>query len=195
MRRSPPALARLLLALCLWVSPGYGLQNALTETLALWPEEAQRLRVGLKLFPACLGALESLEKRLAPDGSLHVLVVYQGADDTARQVVLSLAKVGNIRGLTLVVQAISATALDADRDMFVSAVFVASVGVPGKRLQAWSEQHQALVFSPFDGDVEAGAVAGIDVTDRILPYINVDQTRRAGLRFKSFFLDVARQHD
>ena len=67
-----------------------------------------------------------------------------------------------------------------------------SVGVGAARLRAWSERFRTLVFSPFAGDVEAGAVAGIYVADRILPFINLRQAQRAGIRFKPFFLKVAR---
>ena len=77
----------------------------------------------------------------------------------------------------------------------MAGVFVASVAVGGARLQAWSERLQTLVFSPFAGDLEAGAVAGLYVADRVLPFINAPQARRAGLRFKPFFLKVARQYE
>jgi hypothetical protein len=43
--------------------------------------------------------------------------------------------------------------------------------------------------------VEEGAVAGIYVADRILPQVNLAQARRARLRFKSFFLEVARPYE
>ena len=162
---------------------------------ALWEEEQQRFRVGLKIFPACLGAVESLEDRLAPDGSLQVLVVYEGSDAAARQAATSLNGIGKVRGLTLNAKVLSAMALDEDREDAVSAIFIASVGLGSRQLRAWSERYRVLVFSPFDGEVEAGAVAGLYVADRILPYINMAQAQRVGIRFKPFFLQVARQHD
>ncbi len=74
-------------------------------------------------------------------------------------------------------------------------IFVASLDVGGKRLRLWSERHRTLVFSPFAGDVEAGAVAGIHVADRILPFVNLPQAHRAEVRFKPFFLDVAHRYE
>ncbi|WP_243651516.1 YfiR/HmsC family protein [Thiobaca trueperi] len=189
-------LARLL---CCLLSLTGGLVSlppaALAQTPTLWEEEQQRFRVGLKIFPACLGAVESLEDRLTSDGSLQVLVVYEGSDAAARQAVTSLNGIGRVRGLTLNAKALSVTALDEDREAEVSAIFVASVGLGSRHLRAWSERYQVLVFSPFDGEVEAGAVAGLYVADRILPYINLTQAQRARIRFKPFFLQVARQHD
>lgn len=185
--------------LCLSISLAGGLGSlpptALAQTPTLWEEEQQRFRVGLKVFPACLGAVENLDDRLASDGSLQVLVIYEGSDATARQAVTSLNGIGKVRGLTLNAKALSVTAIDEDREADVSAIFVASVGLGSRYLRAWSERYRALVFSPFDGEVEAGAVAGLYVADRILPYINLAQSQRAGIRFKPFFLQVARQYD
>lgn len=161
----------------------------------LWQEEAQRLQVGLKVFPAVLGALTALEGRRSSDGSLEVIVVHEGSDETARQAALDLRAIGQVRGLPLSVEVLEATALDKLRAAPLGGIFVASVGISARRLSAWSERLQTLVFSPFAGDVEAGAVAGIHVTDQILPFVNLKQARRAGVEFKPFLLQVARRHE
>ncbi|WP_295400096.1 hypothetical protein [uncultured Thiocystis sp.] len=181
------------LSLCLplWV----GMPVARAETPALWQEDAQRLRVGLTIFPACLGALESLDDALAPDGSLRVLVVYEGSDAPARQAVSSLETIDRIRGHPLRASILSASALDQGTGGRVAGIFVASVELTPKRLRTWSERDQVMVFSPFAGAVEAGAVAGIHVADRILPAINRIQAQRARIRFKPFFLKVAWQYE
>ncbi|AFL74440.1 hypothetical protein [Thiocystis violascens] len=190
-----PALARSLwlgLSLCLplWI----GMPVARAETSALWQEDAQRLRVGLKLFPACLGALESLDDVLAQNDSLRVLVVYEGSDAPARQAVSSLETIDRIRGHPLRASILSARELDQGSGGLAAGIFIASVGLDPRRLRTWSERYRILVFSPFAGAVEEGAVAGIYVADRILPHINIAQARRAHIRFKPFFLQVARQY-
>lgn len=190
--RSAPARVSLLallglLLLASWLGWAWG--------AALWEEDRQRLAVGLKLFPACLGALEGLEQRRAPDGRLGVAVVYRDSDQDAREAARVLNDIGQVRGLPLAVTLFSVTALDAYQGPPLSAVFVASLDLGSRRLRAWSERDHLLVFSPFDGDVEAGAVAGIRVTDRILPAVNLAQAARAGLRFKPFFLQVAHRYE
>jgi hypothetical protein len=50
------------------------------------------------------------------------------------------------------------------------------------------------VFSPFAGDVEAGVSSGLVVSDRILPYVNVEAMRLSGVQMKPFFLRVAEQY-
>jgi hypothetical protein len=186
-----PRWLGVLLCVFLWL----GIPAAQAETPVLWQEDAQRFRVGLKIFPACLGAVESLADALAPDGSLQVLVVYEGSDETARQALSSLETIDRIRGYPLRLRILSASALDEETETRAGGIFVASVGLNPKRLRIWSERGRVLVFSPFAGDVEAGAVAGLHVADRILPAVNTAQAQRARIRFKAFFLKVAWQHD
>ncbi len=185
----------LLLGLLLGLMPLIVLHSAPGEGQTLWREDEQRVRVGLKLFPACVGALESIEDWLTPQGSLLVLVVHAGSSASARPVMTSLKSVGRIRDYPLEVRLLSAVEFDGYSGMRPVGVFVAGVDLQPRRLRDWSERRQTLVFSPFAGAVEGGAVAGVHVADRVLPFVNPKQARRAGLRFKSFFLDVARLHD
>ena len=55
----------------------------------------------------------------------------------------------------------------------------------------FARSRNAMVFSPFEGDVERGAHGGISVRDRILPYINTSALQRDGIRLKAFFTKVA----
>lgn len=172
-----------------WLRPG------LAETPSLWQEEEQRLRVGLKIFPAVLGALEALESKRSADGSLLVLVVHQGPTQIGHEAALNLGGIGQVRGLPLSVKELTVNALDHHDTTPIAGIFVASPGLGADRLGAWSEHYRTLVFSPFAGEVEVGAVAGVYVTDRILPYINRPAAQRAGLHFRPFFLKVARQYE
>jgi hypothetical protein len=192
MARIPRGARRwLALAVCLCIV----LAAMHTRAQVLWQEEEQRLRVGLKIFPACLGALEDLEDKTAGQGTLEIRVVYLGSEAAARGAVSALEGVGRIRGIPLSVEAVSAQSLDAQDTGPLAGIFVAGVDVGGARLRFWSEHHRTLVFSPFIGDVELGAVAGIHVADRILPFVNLPQAARAKVRFKPFFLQVARRHE
>lgn len=161
----------------------------------LWHEEAQRLRVGLKIFAAVLGAVEPRTAEGEPRDALQILVVHAGARPAAEEAAASLGVIGQIRGRPLRIGVLDAQALDGYRGTPPDGIFVASMGLGGQRLRAWSEGLRTLVFSPFAGDVEAGAVAGIHVSDQILPALNLPQARRAGVRFKPFLLRVAHTHE
>ncbi|MBK1620905.1 hypothetical protein CKO42_21250 [Lamprobacter modestohalophilus] len=169
--------------LLLWLSSAWA--------LPLWQEELQRLRVGLNLFPAVLGAQEQLSAQRNADGVLEIVIVYRSTDKAAQQAVASLEALDQVQGHPLRVSVVPIEQLEPNREPPLAAIFVASSGLEPDLLRRLSERHQVLVFSPFEGDVSAGAVAGIHVADRILPSINLAQARRAGLSFKPFFLRVA----
>jgi hypothetical protein len=165
------------------------------DNSGLWNEQKARLRIGQKLFPACLAARTSLDARLTPDGKILVLVVYRDAPGDASETVDRLQAIASLRNHPLRVIALSAVDLDHYNGAQPAGVFITSIGIEPQRLRDWSERHQTLVFSPFEGDVEHGAVAGIAVTGQVLPLVNLTQARRAGLRFKPFFLDVAERYE
>jgi hypothetical protein len=158
----------------------------------LWPEEEQRLHVGQKLFAACLAADQDLGRKVTAEGDILVLVVHAGMPHLADQVTGDLRMVERVAGRRLRVQVIEASQVAGYRGPPVAGLFVATPGSGDGLLAVWGKRLGALVFSPFAGDVERGAVAGIYVSDRILPFVNLTQARNAGVRFKPFFLQVAK---
>ncbi|WP_242513354.1 YfiR family protein [Halochromatium salexigens] len=138
-----------------------------------------------------LGALEGLQQRQSADGQLLVVVAHQGSNDAVKQVVSTLEEINQVQGMPLDVKVLPLDDLQTYRGPALSGIFIASVEIEPESLRQLSVVHGVLVFSPFAGHVQAGAVAGIHVTDRILPAINLAQARRAGVRFKAFFLRVA----
>lgn len=183
----PAALALLLLLLGLSCSVLYGHD--------LWPEEEQRFNVGLKLFPAVLGGSRGLADKVRADGRLRIIVAHIDSPQTARRAARYLSDIKQINAIPLDVVTLSTAEMRGAEIDQVGGIFVSTPGVPANALMAWSKDRETLVFSPFQGDVEDGAVAGISVTDRILPYVNLKQARRAGIVFKPFFLRVAKTHD
>ncbi|KAA6183847.1 hypothetical protein F2Q65_14415 [Thiohalocapsa marina] len=181
-RRGLRALCCLLLVL-FWLSP--------VGALPLWQEEQQRLRVGLKLFPAVLDAQQELATKRRDDGMLEIAVVYRTSDQAARQAAAALEALDKVQDIPIAVSVLTVEQLQDNGARHIGAIFVASSGLEPELLRRLSEHHRVLVFSPFAGDVAAGAVAGIHVADRILPAINPAQAGRAGLNFKPFFLRVA----
>ncbi|NBC47605.1 MAG: hypothetical protein GVY22_06375 [Gammaproteobacteria bacterium] len=163
--------------------------------VSLWPEERQRLSVGLKLFPAVLGAQQGLEEKRRADGVLEVVVVYRGPDEAARQAAASLTELGAVQNMPLAVRTAAIAELEAPASPPFAAIFIATPGLEPHRLRELCARHQTLVFSPFAGDVAAGAVAGLHVSDRILPAVHLGHARRAGVQFKPFFLRIVHRVD
>jgi hypothetical protein len=50
----------------------------------------------------------------------------------------------------------------------------------------------ALLFSSFEGDVEEGAMVGLDVRSKIRPFLNLTSLERAGLKINPTLLRMCR---
>lgn len=160
----------------------------------LWPEDRMLLSIGLRLFPACLAADTELAGRIDPAGRLRVLVLHPDSPEVAAEVVDELRRIGKVRGIPLQVGTITPGPLFDLPEQSLAAVFVAAPGIDTALFEE-AVRRQTLLFSPFPGDVERGAVAGVRITDQILPHVNLSQAERAGVRFKEFFLRAAKHHE
>ncbi|MGE5154890.1 MAG: hypothetical protein ACM3ST_12860, partial [Bdellovibrio bacteriovorus] len=150
---------------------------------------------GLEIFPAVMGAVEARDDKVSTAGDLPIAVVHAQSPDAGRHAASTLQAVESIRGHPLKVIILEAADLDTYAGPPLAGIFVANAGIEGARLRSWSERLRTLVFSPFPGDVEAGAVAGVHVSDQVLPFLNLPQAARAGVRFRPFLFRVARHHE
>lgn len=192
-----------------WRAPGHALVRCALVVLSLlvgpgagpaqghsyWQEDHQRLHAGLDVFPAVLGGLVDLDDKASTEGDLPVAVAHAHSPEAGRHAASALQAMEPIRGHPLRVIVLEAAALDTYEGPPLAGIFVASIGMEGPRLRAWSERLRTLVFSPFAGDVESGAVAGLHVSAQVLPFLNLSQARRAGVRFRHFLLRVSRHHE
>ena len=154
----------------------------------------RRIHIGLKVFPAVVAANQSLPQGL--NRPVRLLVVYlddrQGALATAAR----LRELRAIRDRPVRVEVARSDRLPANGDLPVAGLFLAQW--LNHRLQPvirYARQRRAVLFSPFEGDVERGVMSGLSVRDRILPYVNPAALAAAGVRLKPFFLEVARRHE
>jgi hypothetical protein len=180
---------------------GRGLLKALCLALVLClcaaaglagERDVRRARVGLELFPTLLAADMDIASRQDAAGALPVLLLYRDDPSLARDMADRLRRIDRVRGLSLRVETAALDELDKPDDVSPAGVFlVQSIGGDLERVAAFCRERGIILFSPFEGDVEKGAAAGIRVSDRIQPYVNLEAVRASGLRLKPFFLQVA----
>jgi len=56
----------------------------------------------------------------------------------------------------------------------------------------WSTAAKVVLYSPFDGDVERGAAAGLCIEAKVQPFLNMPALQAAGVEIKPFYVKVAR---
>lgn len=154
----------------------------------------RRVRAGARLLRSLLAADTGLDKRLV-DGKVLVWVYAadrRGAAEAAEQIVPSGdAAAAKLRDLALT--ATASTDLPGDAAV-PTAIFLASRpnNAQLEALVRWSIEHHAIVYSPFEGDVERGIPAGLSVEAKVQPYLNLKTLQAAGIELKPFFLQVAK---
>ncbi|MEW6078764.1 MAG: YfiR/HmsC family protein [Thermodesulfobacteriota bacterium] len=179
--RGPLKALCLALVLCLWAAAGFGGER-----------DVRRAWVGLELFPTLLAADMDITARQDASGALPVLLLYRDDPATALDMADRLRRIDRVRGLSLRIETAGLDSLDNLGALSPAGVFLTqSAGDDLERVAAFCRERGILLFSPFEGDVENGAAAGIRVSDRIQPYVNLEAVRASGLRLKPFFLQVA----
>lgn len=159
------------------------------------PEEI-RLAVASRLFPSLLAADMQIEQKLGADNRLLILVVYLDQSDAAEIAAAEIADVDTIRKMKIDVRVVSMASLASHRYQRLAGLFIA--GKLDDALQevvSFARERRVITFSPYPGDVEMGVAGGIQVKDRILPYINLKALREANVTLRPFYLKVAETYE
>ncbi|MCW8828625.1 MAG: hypothetical protein OQK94_06175 [Gammaproteobacteria bacterium] len=154
-------------------------------------QEERLINVGLRVFPSVIAASENLGN-LPAGNTLEVHIIFQDNELYARQLAQRLQHLDNIKGHPLRTTIVSVRELRQNTYPPPFALFIAQrTGEALDTIIDYSLRHNVISFSPFEGDVEAGILAGIAVSDRILPYINGQTLSAMPYGMQPFFLKVA----
>ena len=160
-------------------------------------KELRLIKAGLDLFSAVLTADLDITGKLGADDRLLLVLVYSGDKQTAQDLSVRLNRIDTIRGIPIQVRLSIATDLKKLDPDVPAGIFLTERLADRSRQSIihYGVKHKVLVFSPFEDDVRKGVAAGISVTDRILPYINIHTVHSSEIRFKPFFLKIAKQYE
>ena len=160
-----------------------------------WADQTERrILIGLKVFPSVVAANQSLPQGL--QRPVRLLVVYLDDRGRAEETATRLRELGTVRERPVRVDVRRYDGLPENSETPVAGIFLAQW--LNDRLQPvlrYAREQHAVLFSPFEGDVERGVMSGLSVRDRILPYVNVTALEAAGVHLKPFFMEVARRHE
>jgi hypothetical protein len=154
-----------------------------------------RLRIGINLLPAVVAANQSLAATDV-NQELPIYLVYRDDSYRGEQLKQSINQVGKIRGRGLAAESISLDALLDAEPQPLGVVFIAEpLDQQLPELIRFAQQQRLLLFSPFAGDVERGVTAGFQVTDKVLPQVNMASLKKSKIQLKAFFLRIAVKYE
>lgn len=158
----------------------------------------RRVAVGLNLFRTLLVADQEAEAKADETGTLPIYVLYAEDRILADSHVDTLQlELGSIRERRTRIESVSfhdylSRKRGSPLGIFISQRLTAD---ELERLIRLSIEQGVILFSPFEGDVEKGVLAGLSVQASVRPYINLKVLKETGIAIKPFYLKVARTYE
>ncbi len=124
-----------------------------------------------------------------------MVLVYDQLEDRAAEMAEHLEKNETIRGVPIRTELTRDSSFQGYHGIPVAGIFITEKIDPGlDAVIRFAVENHAIVFSPFEGDVEAGVTGGIVISGRLLPYVNMEALRVSGIQIKPFFLKITEQY-
>jgi hypothetical protein len=154
-----------------------------------------RLQIGINLLPAVIAANRAVISS-DPGTELSIYLAYRADRHLAEQLQNRLAQRGAIVQHRLEIIAVQIDDLVGWDLPPNSTIFIVERIDRGlQEMIEYAAQQRALLFSPHQGDVELGVNAGLKVTDKVLPMVNMASLKKSKIQLKAFFLRIAVKHE
>lgn len=164
--------------------------------------DERRVRTAARLMRALLSADAGIVDKAGADGWLEVLVLGDAPlrVDGLPELIAPPDDENTpaaVKGLPLRVREVrrvpdqSGTEPDEARPV---AVFLAAPlsDAEFQRLLEWCIRERVILYSPFEGDVERGATAGLSVQAKVQPYLNRQTLSSSQIELQAFFVEHSR---
>ena len=157
----------------------------------------RRAEVGLKLFRTFVNSDMKIENK-AQDNQLLIILTYANDQEIAQQHQQKLQSAfSSVNRIPVIIQAANLQQLLQQSNPKPAAIFISQPLNDDERkiLVNYSIEQSVILFSPYQGDVEQGVLAGISVQATVRPLINMSTMEKGGFHIKSFYLKVAKQYE
>lgn len=161
-------------------------------------ESTDQLWVGMKMFPTMVSGDTRLEKKLGEDGKLLLLIVYRDNATLAETIVTRLSRIaGKINEHPIHIEATNRLDSGTWQAVPVAGLFIAEPLSEPQRRQViqFGIAHHTVTFSSFADDVKDGMLAGIHVSGKIRPALNLKTLRASDIQYNTFILNIAKTYD
>lgn len=156
-------------------------------------QDERRVRTGARVFRTLLLADVALAAKAGVDGKLDIAIYASPGARIDDITALIVPEGAGAPGPAIQLRRLDA--LDESTPPPVG-LFLATPLTETQLVRAvdWSIRNQVILYSPFEGDVERGATAGLSIEAKVLPFVNQRTLSASGVELKPFFLKVARVH-
>jgi len=168
----------------------------------VWAESTEnidrRVLIGLNFFPNVIAVDQDILSKRTASGKLRLLLAYTIDRQTAERLADQLKNI---------VETIKKNPVEIVTSNDPEKNFSASEVPCGIFLTEWLQddefehiiryavERHIIVFSPFVGDVERGATAGIYISTKIRPFLNISTLKKSNIRVHELFRRLSKNHD
>ena len=158
----------------------------------------RRIQISLPVFPRIVAVDNHFHKKLLPKDKVLLVFLYESDKDKAETLAASLKeKLTNVAGLEFAAAAVSVREQLAADAPIPTALFAAELFSEKTfaLILEYSVKQQRILFSPFVGDVERGATAGIAITSRVNPFFNIKTLKRADIDINAVLMKLSKRYE
>jgi hypothetical protein len=159
--------------------------------------DEQRARTAVRLFRSLLAADLGLDRKVRSDGTL--LVLFFGSDGArVRELVELFDGEGEgrsgLQGHPVTIETTLDPTFAKYKDAAPAGIFLTTdPGGDGlQKVVRFGIDRGVVVYSPFEGHVERGVLAGLSIEAQVRPYLNSATLKASDISLKSFFLKVTK---
>lgn len=158
----------------------------------------RRVQISLSIFPRVVAVDSDFRKKLTEDRKVRLVFVYVKNQRRAKELVaITKEKTATVAGMTLDAVPASLRSLVKDTGIVPTALFVSEPlsNADFESISSYAERNGLILFSPFTGDVERGATAGIAVSSRVRPYFNIGMLQRSGININAMLMNISKHYE
>lgn len=158
----------------------------------------RRVKISLSIFPRVIAVDNHFREKLTEDKKAHLVFVYDKdrakSEDLREQF---LQKNNSVAGMKLEVESVNVKDLLVTGMRSPTALFVTERLSDDElsKLVAYAISKHIILFSPFAGDVERGATAGIAVTSRVKPYFNMNTLKQSVIEINALLMKLSKRYE
>jgi hypothetical protein len=171
----------------------------------IWPISAsatdvadRRIQISLPIFPRIVAVDNDFSHKLHPKGKVTFSFLYESNKAKAETLAEALKqKLTNVAGLEFTAQAVAVREQLTEQAPVPTAMFITEQ-FSEKTFVAvleYSVKQHRILFSPFTGDVERGATAGIAITSRVKPFFNIATLKRAQIDINPVLMKLSKRYE
>lgn len=161
--------------------------------------EKRRVDISLTIFPRIVAVDNGFRSKLGPENKAQLIFLYVDEKDRATSLAEALKlKNKNIGGMGVSAKAVSLNdILSVNKEFNSTAIFLSErLGDDDlKKIIKFSVERNRILFSPYAGDVERGAMVGISVTNRVKPFFNLATLKKSKIVINALLMKMSRRYE